>query len=165
MTGSSTICAVAATSAKLLARLALLTLATIVTPEIAGSAHRDKAERAWRGFQLHATIRIAAYAFLVAERGLSPRRRSPSESVPATCPIRKLPPTRRSTCGGSGTLNPRLGSCWTGVLQCSFIGSRLSRDKRRNHCQTVKPHRHGSQFLFHCRTNRYMHERRRERSG
>ena len=36
----------------------------------------DYEGRKWRGFHHHATMSIAAYAFLVAERGLFPPRRS-----------------------------------------------------------------------------------------
>ena len=44
--------------------------------------------RGWRGFHHHATMSIAAYAFLVAERGLFPPEEEPAQLTirPAVIP-------------------------------------------------------------------------------
>ena len=60
--------------------------------------------RGWTGFHHHGTLCIAAYGFLISEKGDNPPlrtrwRREPRE----TCPTRRLPTPRRPRSGLSGT--------------------------------------------------------------
>lgn len=51
--------------------------------------------RGWRGFHHHATLCIAAYGFLISERGaIPPLRTMRCRSHQRTCPIRRLSTTR-----------------------------------------------------------------------
>ena len=66
--------------------------------------------RGWRGFHHHASLCIAAYGFLVAERcrfsppGWRPRARGPRAAG-------RLPPPRLLPCARSGTARPRSRPC------------------------------------------------------
>ena len=59
--------------------------------------------RGWRGFHHHATMCIAAYGFLISERGAIPPSEGRANPPPATCASRRLPTQRRRRCGLSGT--------------------------------------------------------------
>ncbi len=54
--------------------------------------------RGWQGFHHHATLCIAAYGFLVAERAACPPplRLGLAAILPGTCPILRLPTPRGS---------------------------------------------------------------------
>ena len=64
--------------------------------------------RGWRGFHHHASLCIAAYGFLVAERCLfPPRRRFARRRLAAPCATRRLPAARRPRSGLNGTSRTR----------------------------------------------------------
>lgn len=69
----------------------------------AGTWPRQYEGRGWRGFHHHATLCIAAYAFLISERSLTPPSWTRDRLDPAeTCRTRRLPPAQNSPCGPSG---------------------------------------------------------------
>ena len=60
--------------------------------------------RGWRGFHHHATLCIAAYGFLIAERGaFPPLRRTLAAIPPNACPTRRSQTPRRSPSGLNAT--------------------------------------------------------------
>ena len=68
--------------------------------------------RGWRGFHHHATMCIAAYGFLISERGaIPPSERALRNSPPATCPSPGLQTPRRRRCGLSGTFPTPSPAC------------------------------------------------------
>jgi hypothetical protein len=73
----------------------------------------DYEGRGWRGFHHHATLCIAAYGFLIAERGaIPPQNHVPPRSSRATCHSRGLPTQRRHRSvpnATSPTRSPRCG--------------------------------------------------------
>ena len=65
--------------------------------------------RGWRGFHHHATLCIAAYGFLVSERGNhSPLRSSFHQAVQRNCNSRNLSPEGLRHCGLNATFRIRL---------------------------------------------------------
>lgn len=64
--------------------------------------------RSWRGLHHHATLCVAAYAFLLAQRIATPKRESfaSSDIRPSACPTRRLP-APRLPCEGSATFRTR----------------------------------------------------------
>lgn len=60
--------------------------------------------RGWRGFHHHATLRIAAYGFLISEREtIPPFSRSQRLALTATCPSRRSSTPRPDLCNLSVT--------------------------------------------------------------
>ena len=77
-------------------------------------------------FHQDATMCTSEFAFSVSERWPFPHKiRTQMESFPRTCPTRELPPTGRSACGGSGTLNPPLRRCGRESFRYLFIDSHV----------------------------------------
>ncbi len=63
--------------------------------------------RSWRGFHHHATLCIAAYAFLLAAAPRGSKKNSASSDIrPSACPTRRLP-APRLPCAGSATSRTR----------------------------------------------------------
>ncbi|WP_426426363.1 hypothetical protein [Bradyrhizobium genosp. A] len=67
--------------------------------------------RGWRGFHHHATLCIAAYGFLIAERATIPPQTSFRRTVQGTSLIRQLSTKRISPCGLSATSRTRSRPC------------------------------------------------------
>lgn len=78
----------------------------------------DYEGRGWRGFHHHATLCIAAFGFLIVERGALPHLNRVLAAIPQnTCSIQRLPTSRLSRSSLSATsLNrsPRSESPWPG---------------------------------------------------
>jgi hypothetical protein len=72
----------------------------------------DYEGRGWRGFQHHATLCIAVYGFLIAERGaLPPLRTTFCCTALAICHSRRLPTQRRRRSDPSATSQTRSRPC------------------------------------------------------
>jgi SRSO17 transposase len=68
--------------------------------------------RGWRGFHHHATLCIAAYGFLIAEKAtIPPLRISSSRALPDAWLTQRLSTQRFSPCGLSATFQTRLRPC------------------------------------------------------
>jgi len=85
----------------------------------------DYEGRGWRGFHHHATLCIAAYGFLIAERGaLPPLRTRLLRAARAICPSRGLPTQRRRRSAPNGTFPTRSRRCADGLSSHSPEPSR-----------------------------------------
>jgi len=72
----------------------------------------DYEGRGWRGFHHHATLCIAAYGFLIAERGALPPSGPPfRRAARAICHSRRLPTQRRRRSDPSATSQTRSRQC------------------------------------------------------